>query len=230
MSIRVRELAENMGLNATTLGSALEIPSSSAANYWSGKRSWPTEVLHLLADALHTTVDYLLGRTADSGVIKFRGSHEQFDEMVELMSDRHKKDDDDLVEVAEINLRYGLGGAFVDEDSIESEPRHFSRQWLRSITDSPPALLFWARTQGNSMSPTIEDGEIVLGDRSQTRPDYDDLVWACALGEIGMIKRLRFRADRVKILSDNPVVPDDIAHPDDDLRIVGRIVAVVKKL
>lgn len=148
----------------------------------------------------------------------------------ELALHRGASNDDDIVEIAELDLQYGLGGAFVDEDAIESEPRHFSRQWLRNLTDSPPAMLFWARGRGNSMSPTIEDGEIVLGDRSQTHPRDDDLIWACALGEIGMIKRLRVRADHVKILSDNPLVPEDIAHPDDNLRIVGRIITVLKNL
>lgn len=80
------------------------------------------------------------------------------------------------------------------------------------------------------MAPTIEDGEIILGDRSQTTPRDDDLIWACALGEIGMVKRLRVRPDHVKILSDNPLVPDDTAYGDDNLRIVGRIIAVVKNL
>ena len=138
---------------------------------------------------------------------------------------------DDLVEIAEIDLRYGLGGTFVDShDAIESEQRQFSRAWLQRVTDSPPALLFWARGQGNSMSPTIEDGEIVLIDRSQTSPLMDDLIFACALGEIGMIKRLRPRADHVKLLADNANVPDELAGPDDHLQIIGRVVAVVKKL
>lgn len=138
---------------------------------------------------------------------------------------------DDLVEVSEIDLRYGLGGTFVGADEgIETEQRQFSRAWLKRVTDSPPALLFWARGQGNSMSPTIEDGEIVLIDRSQTKPWMDDLIFACALGEIGMIKRLRPRADHVKLLADNAAVADDIAGPDDHLQIIGRVVAVVKKL
>lgn len=237
IAARVRDLAGATRHTPNSLGRALKIPASSASNYWSGKRAWPTETLHLLADELCTTIDYLLGRTPDSGVLEFRGSPSQFDELVRLRDGdpalaRHPaaSNDDDIVEIAEIDLQYGLGGAFVDENAVESEPRHFSREWLRKITDSPPSMLFWARGRGNSMAPTIEEGEIVLGDRSQTSPRDDDLIWACVLGEIGMIKRLRVRPDHVKILSDNPLVQEDVAYPDDDLRVVGRIVTVLKNI
>lgn len=36
------------------------LKSSAVANYWNGKRPWPTEVLPQMADALNTNVDFLL--------------------------------------------------------------------------------------------------------------------------------------------------------------------------
>ena len=221
-AIRVRHCATISRFNATSLGKAVGIASSTAANYWAGKRPWPTETLPRLAEVLGVSIEFLL-----------RGE----DPSRETVSDRRvayrapDRGNDDLVDIAEIDLRYGLGGTFIDSDEgIETEQRQFSRAWLQRVTDSPPALLFWARGQGNSMSPTIEDGEIVLIDRSQTKPWMDDLIFACALGEIGMIKRLRPRADHVKLLADNAAVAEDIAGPDDHLQIIGRVVAVVKKL
>lgn len=217
---KLKWLAEETGISTSML-----------SDYGKGGKVPGADKAVAIADALKLDVEWLL--TGRGGSIADQLAEPGDRMMRELVSPRLATmpvNDDDVVEIDQIDLRYGLGGAFVDENAIESEPRSFSRAWLRSVTDSPPSSLFWATGRGNSMAPTIEDGEIVLGDRSQTTPRDDDLIWACVLGEIGMIKRLRVRADHVKILSDNPLVPDDVAHPDDNLRIVGRIVVVLKNL
>jgi phage repressor protein C with HTH and peptisase S24 domain len=111
--------------------------------------------------------------------------------------------------VPEIDPSFGLGRVFMDE-APAPEMRTFSRNWLRQITTTPPEELYWARGRGNSMAPTIDDGEPVLIDRRQQSPRDADLIWAFAWGDIGAIKRLRPMPDgSVKILSDNPAVPPD---------------------
>lgn len=136
--------------------------------------------------------------------------------------------DADLVEVEEIDLRYGMGSSDVS-GPIEAERRVFSRAWLRNFTDARPGSLYWAIGQGDSMEPTISSGDLILIDRSQDTIFDRDLIWACTVGDFGMIKRLRPSRDGVIILSDNPNVPDDIAV-DDELRIIGRVIAKVGKL
>ncbi len=116
------------------------------------------------------------------------------------------------------------------DEAAAPEMRTFSRAWLRQITTSPPEQLYWARGRGNSMAPTIEDGEPVLIDRMQQSPRDADLIWAFAWGDIGAIKRLRPMPDgHVRILSDNPAVPPEIAHGS-EIHVFGRVVAVVKNL
>lgn len=135
----------------------------------------------------------------------------------------------DTVDVAEIDLRYGMGATFLG-DVVDATPRSFSRAWLRNFTDSPPTELFWARGQGNSMEPEIGDGDIVLIDRRQHSLLMADLIWAFAYGDTGMIKWLRPMPDgSVKILSSNQSVRPETAH-DGEINIIGRVVAVVKRL
>lgn len=139
---------------------------------------------------------------------------------------------DGLVPVASIDLRFGLGAAFMDQEIVEQtvETRLFPRDWLRLITPSPPSKLYWAIGQGNSMEPAIGDGDIILIDQSVTSSGFGDLYWAFAYGQTGMIKRLRPMPDgSVKILSDNPSVPPEIAY-DGELTIFGRVIAVVRRL
>ncbi|MEL7706549.1 S24 family peptidase [Citromicrobium bathyomarinum] len=134
----------------------------------------------------------------------------------------------DLVEIDEIDMRYGMGASDVS-GHVEPAKRVFSREWLQNFTDARPGQLYWAIGQGDSMEPTISSGDLILIDRSQDTMFDRDLIWACTVGDFGMIKRLRPTREGVTILSDNPAVPDDFAV-DDELRIIGRVIAKVGKL
>lgn len=138
----------------------------------------------------------------------------------------------DMVSIASIDLNFGLGAAFMDSEIVEHQvdTMLFPRDWLRSITRSPPDRLYWAKGIGNSMEPTIGDGDVVLVDRSAVGSSFGDLYWAIAFGHTGMIKRLRPMPDgSVKILSDNPNVPPELAH-DGELHVFGRVIAVVRRI
>lgn len=136
------------------------------------------------------------------------------------------------VEVAYIDLRFGLGGAIMDQDILEhqAEMQSFPRAWLRLFTESAPSQLYWARGQGDSMEPKIRDGDLILIDRSQVSGGFGDLIWAISYGQTGMVKRLRQMPDgSVKIMSDNQSVPPEVAY-DGELHIFGRVIAVIGRL
>lgn len=137
--------------------------------------------------------------------------------------------DPDLVEIDQIDLRFGMGATYLD-GPVESEKRVFSRSWLRNFTRAAPEQLFWTLGDGDSMEPTIRSGEVILIDRSQDTLRSADGIWAVTVGDIVQIKRLRPRANgAVEILSDNPSVPPDVAV-DGELHVIGRVVAVVRRL
>lgn len=140
--------------------------------------------------------------------------------------------DPDMVAVRQIDLRFGLGGAFMDTEIVENqaETMDFPSSWLRMITASPPSQLYWARGMGNSMEPAISDGDVILIDRSERLLRFGDLYWAISYGQTAMVKRLRPMPDGgVKILSDNPNVGPETAY-DGELNIFGRVIAVVRRL
>lgn len=135
----------------------------------------------------------------------------------------------DVVELREIDLQYGMGATYLDVP-VTTEMRTFSREWLRGITKSPPEVLFWASGDGDSMEPTIRAGETFLIDTSQRTPRMNDGIWALALGEIGMVKRLSFQGGGyIELHSDNQLVRP-MSVSEDELHIIGRVIAVVKRL
>ncbi len=134
----------------------------------------------------------------------------------------------DLVPVAEIDLAYGMGGTYADI-GVETQVLHFPRAWLESITRTPPSELTFARGKGDSMQPTLQDGDIVLIDRSIRSIREQDAIWALTIGDIAMIKRVRVKGERVSILSDNDRIPaDDVHH--EEINVVGRVVFIGRRI
>jgi phage repressor protein C with HTH and peptisase S24 domain len=189
------------------------ISTSMLSDYLKGKVPGSDKAVRI-AEALGVSIDWLLTGRDRPRVAETRAPY---------------RAGGDLVEVPEIDPSFGLGAVFMDEQAAP-EMRTFSRAWLRQITTTPPDELYWAAGRGNSMFPTIGDGEPVLIDRRQQSVLDADLIWAFSWGDIGAIKRLRPMPDgTVKILSDNPAVPPDTAHGS-EIHIFGRVVAVVKNL
>lgn len=79
------------------------------------------------------------------------------------------------------------------------------------------------------MQPTIQDGDMVLIDRSQRTIREQDAIWALTIGDFAMIKRVRAGGERVRILSDNErVPPDDVFH--EEINVVGRVIFIGRRL
>lgn len=222
----LRDLAKHEGLSPAALARKANVAVTTINRPYSGtsehRLSQPT--LDKLRNAFpdyQGWADYLAGNPQERSVTAER--HLPF---------KQEPAEDEMVDVAEIDLRFGLGASIMDEEITEQqvELRAFPRTWLRQITTSPASQLYWAKGQGDSMEPKISEGDIILIDRSQTSASFGDLYWAISYGQTGMIKRLRPMPDgSVKILSDNQSVPPEIAY-DGELNIFGRVVAVVKRI
>ncbi|MDO7841106.1 XRE family transcriptional regulator [Sphingomonas immobilis] len=132
--------------------------------------------------------------------------------------------DDDTVQIQHIDQAYGLGATFTDSP-VEIELLRFPKVWVDSITNTSPVFLTWTRGRGDSMEPTIGDGDLILLDRSQRKVEEQDALWAFTVGDVGAIKRLRVKGDRFQIFSDNASVPPD-EEPIDFVNIVGRVIFV----
>lgn len=213
---------DRAGINQSQLAERVGVKQPSIGRLLSGETK-TTRALDLIAQALDTSPAYLKGETDDP--IRHGGMADARLPFRPAVPER----DPDMVEIAEIDLRYGLGGTYLDSPVIESK-RAFSRALLRHFTRSAPEHLFWTLGDGDSMEPTIRSGELILIDRSQVSPRMGDGIWAFAWGDVGMIKRLRPLPDgTVEIHSDNQLVRPALAA-DGELHVIGRVVAVIRKL
>ncbi|WP_294266442.1 S24 family peptidase [uncultured Sphingomonas sp.] len=214
-SERILRLMAEKGLSQTALARRVGVTQGAIAKI-AGSNPGGSRYLHIIARELGTTAAYLTGETDDPSEGAVPAPTVQ--DIAEHL---------DLVEVVSIDANYGMGGTFLGSE-VEEKVLHFPRAFIESITLSPPASLTWARGRGDSMFPTIGDGDLVLIDRSNRTPREQDALWALTVGEMAMIKRLRVRGETVTILSDNDRVPPDQAHAD-EVNIVGRVIFVGRR-
>jgi phage repressor protein C with HTH and peptisase S24 domain len=135
----------------------------------------------------------------------------------------------DLVPVREIDLSYGMGATYLDVPVTE-EVHHFPRAWLRRYTRSAPDKLFFAQGIGDSMEPTLHDSDLLLIDTAQRQLISADRIWVLTYADCGMIKRLRpIPGGGIEVSSDKKEVSPFTAY-DGEIEIIGRVVAVQRKL
>lgn len=195
------ELARRVGIRQSTVNSLIRGQSRSSS------------YLHKIARELETSIEYLTGETDDPS--------EGYAPPVVP---------EDVIEVSMIDLRYGMGGTFIEDVEIEERVEPFPKSFIRRYTKARKDELFFAEGIGDSMAPTIAPNDLLLIDASDQSLRMSDQIWAFSFGGVGMIKRLRPKPDgSVAILSDNPSVPEDRAV-DDELHLIGRVVAKVSKL
>ncbi len=223
---RIRERLKVLKRSQGWLARAVELSPQAISKMANGGTS-ETPKLYQIARALGTTVEYLSGeseKTSAAVTEKHSAYRAQPDDERPAKPART-----DLVNVPELDLRYGMGATNVDVP-IGKTMRQFSRSWLRQFTNARPEDLAWAQGIGDSMTPTFLDSDLLLIDTSDTDIAISDKFWAIAYGNSGMVKRLRPMPDgSVKIISDKPGLSEERAY-DGEMHVIGRIAALVRKM
>lgn len=139
---------------------------------------------------------------------------------------------EDMLRVPRLDVGASAGhGASADHDRRVSHVA-FERGWLRQLTGGNPAELSFIRVQGDSMSPTLSDGDDILVDASDKAERLRDGIYVMRREDSLMVKRLAVSpsARLVTIKSDNPAYPEwrdcDLAT----LQIIGRVVWAGRKV
>lgn len=136
-----------------------------------------------------------------------------------------------LALVEQVDLALGMGATYLDGNKPEVlgiVP--FRADWLRGLHEGPIERLKVVSGRGDSMEPTIRDGDIVLVDTAQRLVKDQDMIWAVAYGELGMIRRVRVTPRGTwMLMPDNAVVrPDEVG--DGEASIIGRVIWIGRRM
>lgn len=131
-----------------------------------------------------------------------------------------------LLPVARLDVGASAGsGAFGGDERADAQIA-FDPAWLRRIARGAPEQLSIIRVAGDSMAPTLADGDDILVDRGDRAARLRDGIYVLRIDDALVVKRVAVNpaARTLSVQSDNPAYP---GWPDCDpgaVDIVGRVV------
>lgn len=137
-----------------------------------------------------------------------------------------------LIFVPRLDIGASAGpGAYADEERPVAHIG-FDSQWLGRLTRGRQSDLSLIRVQGDSMAPTLVDGDDILVDRSDGAARLRDGIYVLRRDDTLMVKRLAVSpaASRVTIKSDNSAYPGWEGVKLGEVHLVGRVIWAGRKL
>lgn len=124
------------------------------------------------------------------------------------------------------DAKFSAGGGIAAPESLEQRWITIPEQWLRRISGRNPSNLIIASAVGDSMAPTIADGDDLLIDHADQRL-VGGKIYALSVDGQLVVKRIhRPATGGVVLLSDNEAYPADEIPVDrlGALNIIGQVV------
>lgn len=204
--IRIKQLREELGKSKAQVARELQIPYTTFVNYENEAREPNSEVLIMIANYFHVSVDYLIGRTENR-----HGNSLPVSNLVPL---KH------IVKVPIIG-RIACGSPILAEQNYEGQ----------TFCPDEVNADFALRCQGDSMiDANIQDGDIVF--IKETPEVENGEIAAVVVGEEARLKKVYYHGDTVTLIPANSSYEPMVFKKDEinDIRICGKAVAVLRHI
>ena len=120
-------------------------------------------------------------------------------------------------------------GALTDREALAGQIG-FDEKWLKTLS-ADPAKLSLIRVVGDSMAPTLIDGDDIMVDGGAATARLRDGIHVIRMDDVLMVKRLaRGTAGRISVLSDNAAYPNWSDVDGGAVAIIGRVVWTGRRL
>jgi phage repressor protein C with HTH and peptisase S24 domain len=138
----------------------------------------------------------------------------------------------ELVLVPRLEVGAAAGAGAINSEERARSHFAFDPKWLRTLGTGNAEQLSIIRVQGDSMTPTLADGDEILVDASDRSERLRDGIYVLRVDDALIVKRLALNpvSRKVSIRSDNEAYP---GWPDCDLRaidLVGRVVWAARRI
>jgi len=131
-----------------------------------------------------------------------------------------------FIQVPRYDIAASAGGGSVVHCEQVVDYLAFRAEWVQDNLRVDPRYLALIRVTGDSMEPTMSDGDLVLVDTSQRRIATDSIYVLQFLDGL-LVKRVRSHADgTVSIISDNKIYEPETVRGEmlKGLNVIGRVV------
>ena len=131
----------------------------------------------------------------------------------------------DMIAIRRLDLGASAGPGALDSDESDRGSIAFDPSWLRRLGVGDSGKLSLIRVEGDSMAPTLSDGDEILVDTGDSASRLRDGIYVLRIDDALVVKRLALGpGKRVSVRSDNEAYP---GWPDCDLKsiaLIGRVV------
>jgi phage repressor protein C with HTH and peptisase S24 domain len=183
---------------------------------------------HNIADLRRGKTQILRGDRLQRVLVALNGPSATYS----LIASKSDSPPEQVVMIPVYDVRASMGAGSVSEGAVILYHIGFRKDWLQRITSSPSSQLAAISAVGDSMEPTLSDGDTMLIDMSQGPATREDGIYVIDYDGLLRVKRLRFDPVRriVRLISDNPAYdPVDDIIPD-ELRVFGRAIWLARRL
>ncbi|MEZ5736658.1 MAG: S24 family peptidase [Novosphingobium sp.] len=188
----------------------------------------------------YSSVSRLLGRNA-AYIQQYirRGSPRELDEKDRLVLSRFFGVDEkelgaptrregpvvQLVQVPILDVDASAGHGALAEMESKCAQFGFEENWLRRLTASKASSLSIIHVLGDSMEPTLHDGDEVLVDLGDGQSRLRDGIYVLRMDDALSVKRIAIEPQgrKISVTSDNPAYPSWNGLDRRNINIVGRV-------
>ncbi|VVT00823.1 S24 family peptidase [Erythrobacter sp. EC-HK427] len=133
---------------------------------------------------------------------------------------------DGLIEIPILNVDASAGFGAIAESETAYTRFGFDERWLARLTRAKGPSLSIIHVLGDSMEPTLSDGDEVLVDASDQGSRLRDGIYVLRADDTLVVKRVTLKPGgrKLTISSDNPAYPswDDVDRS--GIQVVGRVI------
>jgi phage repressor protein C with HTH and peptisase S24 domain len=136
----------------------------------------------------------------------------------------------DYVLIPRYNVAASAGSGNIADDEMAETALAFQTRFAREIASGAIEALHVITVEGDSMTPTVSDGDHILVDTADNLRLRDGVYVIRNEGAL-MVKRLSVNpaTRKLSIKSDNPAYPTWSDCPSDSVDVIGRVVWVGRK-
>lgn len=138
----------------------------------------------------------------------------------------------DLVHVPVLDVAASAGHGALAEMESKTAQFGFDEDWLKKLTQSKAASLSIIRVLGDSMEPTLFDGDEVMVDLGDGQSRLRDGIYVLRMDDMLNVKRIAIepKGRQISVISDNPSYPTWQSMERRSINIVGRVLWFGRKL
>lgn len=138
----------------------------------------------------------------------------------------------ELVQIPILEVEASAGHGALAELEAKSAQFGFDEGWLRKLTASNASKLSIIKVTGDSMEPTLNDGDEVMVDLADGQARLRDGIYVLRMDDALNVKRVAIepKGRQISVVSDNPAYPSWNGLERRAINIVGRVLWFGRKL